>query len=214
MKTLICSGSVTLNFMRWISATDAHACTSRARRCDTCSANLITVADYTVSLKASHSLPPTTADVIVACQDCHEDKYASVRRQMKSDRLLVWLHHQGRQATGPCHACGFSMHVNASFHKGHDIAHALGGDMSLSNIRPVHAHCNQNMGTHSFQEYHRKLGIKAPTSAEMSVQECHEVAKWMRTCPKRRNVRERPSVMGQKPVPQNQSVLFPSSAPA
>jgi 5-methylcytosine-specific restriction endonuclease McrA len=42
-----------------------------------------------------------------------------------------------------------------AWHAGHDVARAHGGSNDEQNLSPLHARCNQDQGTETFDEYNK-----------------------------------------------------------
>ena len=72
----------------------------------------------------------------------------------KHVKTLVWNRYIGAdKAKAPCMSCRQEEIGIRSFHCGHVIAEAKGGDMTINNLRPICAACNGSMGTMSMNEF-------------------------------------------------------------
>jgi len=72
----------------------------------------------------------------------------------KHVKTLVWNKYIGSdKAKAPCMSCRQEEIGIRSFHCGHVIAEAKGGDMTINNLRPICAACNSSMGTMSMNEF-------------------------------------------------------------
>ena len=69
-------------------------------------------------------------------------------------RTCVWYTYIGKDvAVAPCVCCQISeIHIR-SFHCGHVRAESKGGDLAITNLRPICANCNAAMGTRSMDEF-------------------------------------------------------------
>jgi hypothetical protein len=71
-----------------------------------------------------------------------------------SIKTLVWNKYIGPDvAQADCVSCRTAKISVRSFHCGHVIADAKGGDMTINNLRPICAPCNGGMGTRSMNEF-------------------------------------------------------------
>ena len=64
----------------------------------------------------------------------------------------LWVKFFGNSITGACMCCG-TLLKNTSFHAGHVIAEAKGGELTLNNLVPVCKSCNSSMGVMNLYEY-------------------------------------------------------------
>jgi HNH endonuclease len=72
----------------------------------------------------------------------------------KHIKTLVWNKYIGAGvAESKCISCRQERIENRSFHCGHVLAEAKGGDMTINNLRPICSHCNLAMGTRSMSEF-------------------------------------------------------------
>ena len=72
----------------------------------------------------------------------------------KHVKTLVWNKYIGSdKAKASCLSCRQEEISIRSFHCGHVIAEAKGGDMTINNLRPICAACNGSMGTMSMNEF-------------------------------------------------------------
>ena len=81
-------------------------------------------------------------------------------------RKRIWMEIMGDRINGNCYVCGDPLD-SFSFEAGHVVAHALGGDNSAENIRPVCSSCNKNMGTQNMDEYKLKYFAQRSASAKI-----------------------------------------------
>jgi hypothetical protein len=76
------------------------------------------------------------------------------KKMPKHIKTLVWSQHIGSdKASAPCCSCRKEIISIRSFHCGHVIAEAKGGDLTIANLRPICAACNGSMGTRSMNEF-------------------------------------------------------------
>ena len=73
----------------------------------------------------------------------------------KKIRDKCWSSVFGKAETGTCHCCSEEITLT-TWHCGHIIAHAQGGDDSLSNLRPVCGSCNCSMGTENMDDFKKR----------------------------------------------------------
>jgi 5-methylcytosine-specific restriction endonuclease McrA len=72
----------------------------------------------------------------------------------KHVKTLVWNKYIGAdKAKAHCMSCRQADISIRSFHCGHVIAEAKGGDMTINNLRPICSDCNLAMGTMSMNEF-------------------------------------------------------------
>ena len=72
-------------------------------------------------------------------------------------RRETWRRHNGTKVRGPCFHCGARgdlIHFYLdTWHAGHDLAAARGGEREPLNMAPLHPRCNWDQGTKAFDEY-------------------------------------------------------------
>ena len=69
-------------------------------------------------------------------------------------KSLVWNKYMGENNTTSKCVCCMSQTIDCrSFHCGHVISEAKGGDLSITNLRPICASCNLAMSTKSMNEF-------------------------------------------------------------
>jgi hypothetical protein len=81
---------------------------------------------------------------------------ASERRKQipKHVKTLVWNKYIGEEAaTAKCTCCRATQISVRAFQCGHVVAEALGGNLTINNLRPICAACNASMGTRSMNEF-------------------------------------------------------------
>jgi len=72
----------------------------------------------------------------------------------KHVKTLVWNKYCGIESvTAKCISCRSETIDCRSFHCGHVLSEAKGGDVTITNLRPVCAKCNLSMGTRSMEEF-------------------------------------------------------------
>jgi 5-methylcytosine-specific restriction endonuclease McrA len=75
----------------------------------------------------------------------------------QSVRISVWDTYIGRTiGETNCFVCNNIKISQFDFHCGHVIAEKNGGELSLSNLRPICKSCNCSMGTQNLNEYKEK----------------------------------------------------------
>ena len=73
-------------------------------------------------------------------------------------KTLVWNKYCGIESvTSKCVSCRSETIDCRSFHCGHVLSEAKGGDMTISNLRPICPQCNLSMGTQSMEEFTLKF---------------------------------------------------------
>ena len=84
----------------------------------------------------------------------------SVKKQAISATIkkLVWNMHIGEEiGKAKCVCCKSSYISQMSFHCGHIIAESKGGEMIVSNLRPICQNCNSSMGNKNMEEFMKTL---------------------------------------------------------
>jgi len=75
-------------------------------------------------------------------------------------RCEVWNHHVGREnGIGLCYCCQKEID-SKHFECGHIISEAMGGGLSLENLRPICTLCNRSMGIKNMNDF-RKIVISS-----------------------------------------------------
>jgi 5-methylcytosine-specific restriction endonuclease McrA len=73
-------------------------------------------------------------------------------------KKLVWNMHIGEEiGKAKCVCCKSSYISQMSFHCGHIIAESKGGEMIVSNLRPICQNCNSSMGNKNMEEFMKTL---------------------------------------------------------
>jgi hypothetical protein len=87
--------------------------------------------------------------------DAQEASFITKKKSIpKHVKTLVWNKYIGSdKAKALCMSCKQEEIGIRSFHCGHVIAEARGGDMTINNLRPICAACNGSMGTMSMNEF-------------------------------------------------------------
>ncbi len=81
------------------------------------------------------------------------DKQRANRKIPQSVRYALWNREFGeRNGAGHCRCCQ-RLITQQTFHAGHIIAKALGGNDDLTNLVPLCASCNTSMGVTNFHEF-------------------------------------------------------------
>ena len=93
-----------------------------------------------------------------------EDKKEEIKKQVKKQTIsatikkLVWNMHIGEEiGKAKCVCCKSSYISQMSFHCGHIIAESKGGEMIVSNLRPICQNCNSSMGNKNMEEFMKTL---------------------------------------------------------
>ena len=80
-----------------------------------------------------------------------EIKPSTIRKKYipKRVRHAVWKRYAGKVWETKCNVswCENKLEVLGSWHVGHNISEAKGGDFSIDNFRPICQQCNSSMGT-------------------------------------------------------------------
>jgi hypothetical protein len=73
-------------------------------------------------------------------------------------KRLVWNTHIGEEiGKSKCLCCNTTDITQLSFHCGHVIAEAMGGETNVSNLRPICQNCNSSMGTKNMNDFMKTL---------------------------------------------------------
>ena len=93
-----------------------------------------------------------------------EDKKEEIKKSVKKQAIsatikkLVWNMHIGEEiGKAKCVCCKSSYISQMSFHCGHIIAESKGGEMIVSNLRPICQNCNSSMGNKNMEEFMKTL---------------------------------------------------------
>ena len=93
-----------------------------------------------------------------------EDKKEEIKKQVKKQTIsatikkLVWNMHIGEEiGKAKCVCCKSSYISQMSFHCGHIIAESKGGELIVSNLRPICQNCNSSMGNKNMEEFMKTL---------------------------------------------------------
>lgn len=74
-------------------------------------------------------------------------------------RNAVWNECNGTESkVGSCYVCK-EMITFSSFHSGHVLAEANGGDITLDNLKPICGLCNSSMGKMNMEDFIKKYGF-------------------------------------------------------
>ena len=73
-------------------------------------------------------------------------------------KRLVWNSHIGEEiGKAKCCCCKITDITQLSFNCGHIIAESNGGELIVSNLKPICQNCNSSMGTRNMNEFMRSL---------------------------------------------------------
>ena len=97
-------------------------------------------------------------------KEIKEDKKEEIKKSVKKQTIsatikkLVWNMHIGEEiGKAKCVCCKSSYISQMSFHCGHIIAESKGGEMIVSNLRPICQNCNSSMGNKNMEEFMKTL---------------------------------------------------------
>ena len=97
-------------------------------------------------------------------EEIKEDKKEEIKKSVKKQAIsatikkLVWNMHIGEEiGKAKCVCCKSSYISQMSFHCGHIIAESKGGEMIVSNLRPICQNCNSSMGNKNMEEFMKTL---------------------------------------------------------
>lgn len=124
------------------------------------------VTENTVEVVVSQQVPIVTAPIPatevmpapVPGEDVEDDVKLPIHVRRKTIpkyiKSLVWNKYMGENNTTSKCVCCLSQTIDCrSFHCGHVISEAKGGDLSITNLRPICASCNLAMSTKSMNEF-------------------------------------------------------------
>ena len=93
-----------------------------------------------------------------------KEKEEEIKKPVKKHTItstmkkLVWNMHIGEEiGKAKCVCCKNSYISQMSFHCGHIIAESKGGEMIVSNLRPICQNCNSSMGNKNMEEFMKTL---------------------------------------------------------
>ena len=93
-----------------------------------------------------------------------KEKEEEIKKPVKKQTItstmkkLVWNMHIGEEiGKAKCVCCKNSYISQMSFHCGHIIAESKGGEMIVSNLRPICQNCNSSMGNKNMEEFMKTL---------------------------------------------------------
>ena len=89
-----------------------------------------------------------------------EEIKKTLKKQSISSTIkkLVWNMHIGEEiGKSKCLCCKVSYITQLSFHCGHIVAESKGGEMIVSNLRPICQNCNSSMGNKNMDEFMKTL---------------------------------------------------------
>jgi hypothetical protein len=95
-----------------------------------------------------------------APKETKESKTPKKQAIPHSIKTLVWNVHIGEKvAEAKCLCCKVTSISIRHFHCGHYVSEKNGGDLSVSNLRPICANCNLSMGAMNMGEFIKKFGL-------------------------------------------------------
>ena len=93
-----------------------------------------------------------------------KEKESTIKKKVKKKPIpatikrLVWNTHIGEEiGKSKCICCKITDITQLSFHCGHIIAESNGGQMIVSNLKPICQNCNTSMGTKNMNEFMKAL---------------------------------------------------------
>ena len=72
-------------------------------------------------------------------------------------RKTCWDTYNGKKFESPCYCCKRNKVTAMDFHAGHIIAEVNGGDISITNLRPVCSRCNGDMGSENMADFAKRV---------------------------------------------------------
>ena len=78
---------------------------------------------------------------------------ARISKQLKRE---LWSKYCGEKTNDNCWCCKKTIDI-LTYHAGHILAEANGGQVSLDNLRPICGDCNVAMGTENMEDYAKKV---------------------------------------------------------
>ena len=73
-------------------------------------------------------------------------------------KRLVWNTHIGEEmGRAKCLCCKLTDITQLSFNCGHIVAESNGGELKVSNLKPICQNCNSSMGTKNMNEFMKSL---------------------------------------------------------
>ena len=119
------------------------------------------IKDYEDCLKKNYSEPElpkcVKSDLSKTIKDTTliKKKKKSISSTMKK---LVWNTNIGEEiGKEKCKCCNSTTITQMSFHCGHIIAEANGGETIVSNLKPICQNCNSSMGTKNMNDFMKSL---------------------------------------------------------
>lgn len=83
------------------------------------------------------------------------------RQQIPSTvRNTIWEEHMGNKKNSKCYCCGIEPITKGNFECGHIVSNNNGGNIHLTNLRPICGLCNKSMGTQNMIEFMKQYGYK------------------------------------------------------
>jgi len=82
-------------------------------------------------------------------------------------RRLVWHTYIGEEVgRARCWCCDVTLISQLSFHCGHVISEACGGELSVDNLRPICQNCNSSMRTRNMLQFKELLVNKLKSNSQ------------------------------------------------
>ena len=103
-----------------------------------------------------YSAPPTTASVPTPLAN-EKKKKKPIPVALKRKVWNKWVGEDTGKAK--CMCCQLTDITQLSFHCGHIIAEAMGGELKVDNLKPICQSCNSSMGTTNMDEFTKKYGF-------------------------------------------------------
>lgn len=79
----------------------------------------------------------------------------------KALRNKIWINTCGEVFEGRCYCCRQKIKIIESWHCGHIIAEARGGETKEENLKAICATCNLSMGTKDMNEFRQQFAAEA-----------------------------------------------------
>lgn len=90
--------------------------------------------------------------------DVHPNKKNKKKPIPSTVKRLVWNTYIGEEiGKAKCTCCNVTDITQMSFHCGHIISEANGGEITVQNLKPICQNCNSSMGTINMNDFIKKL---------------------------------------------------------
>ena len=91
---------------------------------------------------------------------CEKKKGKGKMQIPKKIKELTWYKYIGKEiAVSLCMCCNETEICQMSFHCGHNISEANGGELKVENMRPICAGCNSSMGSMNMNDFIKKFKL-------------------------------------------------------